>query len=93
MLARKAQAASETAARISTGIGRPRTSPANRVNSGDMFETGFPPLTTRASPRATVIIPSVTMNGATRPRVTTSPLVAPQAAPARIPISTGTTTG
>ena len=58
-----------------------------------MFEPGFPPLAIKASPRATVIIPSVTINGATPPRVTTSPLVAPQAVPARIPISTATATG
>ena len=57
------------------------------------FDTGRPPLTTRANPRATVIIPSVTMNGATLPFVTTAPLTAPQAAPVKTPASTGTTTG
>ena len=70
-----------------------RKSPARAVSSFDMFATGRPPLTMSARPRATVIIPSVTMNGATPPRVTRTPLTSPQAAPVSSPTAIGTKTG
>ncbi len=76
------------------GMGMPATSllPSS-VNSLLRFDTGLPPLITSARPRAAVIMPSVTMNGATRPLVMTQPLTAPQPAPASTPRSTGTASG
>ena len=75
-------------------MGMPAMSPPpSHANSRLRLETGRPLLTTNARPRAVVNMPSVTMNGGTRPQVTTTPLAAPQTPPASTPIAMGTMTG
>src|ERR1035441_7733432 len=78
--------------RLGTGIPATSLEPIH-VNCLLRCDTGLPPLKTSARPRAAVIMPSVATNGATRPLVTTHPLIAPQPAPASTPMSTGTAAG
>jgi len=74
-------------------MGTPPQSPARAVSSSDMFATGRPPLRMSASPRAPVIMPRVTMKGATPPLVTSTPFTNPQVAPVRRPTAMGMMTG
>src|SRR5262245_24262296 len=76
-----------------TGTGNPLQLPPNDVNDSLKFETGRPRLTTRARPRAIVIIPRVTIKGAILPNETTTPLAAPHITPVIIPIAKGITNG
>ena len=65
-----------------TGAGNSSTCPvASDRKPSSKPEIGRPSASMSAAPRATLIIPSVAMNGGRRPNVTSPPLTRPHARP------------
>ena len=74
-------ASAYTTSVISTGAGTPSgRAVANSRNVSSKPEIGRPSAHIRASPRATLIMPRVAMNGGRRPIVTIAPFTSPQSA-------------
>ncbi len=79
---------------IIIGNGIPKIAPPPmKLKVSERFEIGRPLLKIKAKPRAIVMVPSVTINGAILLFVTTKPLKAPIITPANKPIIIGTITG
>jgi len=76
--------ATATVIRIGTGIVRSSPWPSQR-NSGGTPDTATASVVMFAMPRATLIVPSVAMNGVISATVIMKPLISPQTAPTAMP--------